>query len=511
VRVRLLCAIARARIEAKRPEEAGLAIRRCIELIRGGAGSTRDECLEVSRLAREALPDDPATARLLDEDLARCAPGDDALGRFRTLCGLAGIHRQRGRAREEVACLKEASETARQSGSRALMAEAEWLAARSAKGGLKAMTQLRRCLEVFRELGDHVAARHVEAHLLLSKLEHGKFTRSGRRAQLLGESWAKTARDAEGHAGEEGRERTASAAQPLVLVARAARLAGDLEGAETALEKALAALGEETGGALLLAATGTAARVALAKGKVRRAYEMNLRALRCALSDGSPERTAEALLGFGEFFVQGGAFATAMGVARGGLALARTGRGTGELPLRCLLGRLAVEVGDPAENELERAAELATTFHMPDETCQLYLERGWERFQRGALVDALSEAEQGIDLAARCGFRPLRAELLHLLGAAGCAAHDARAGDALEEALAESRAIAMPRLEWEILHATAWRHSLRGESELARAAASRAEEISLRVLGEVPRILQGIRWRSRLAVAHQGARRSKLC
>ena len=56
----------------------------------------------------------------------------------------------------------------------------------------------------------------------------------------------------------------------------------------------------------------------------------------------------------------GGAFVTAIGFARGGLALLRSAKRTHcELPLHCLLARLAVEVGDPSDPEFDRAAELA--------------------------------------------------------------------------------------------------------------------------------------------------------
>ena len=167
-------------------------------------------------------------------------------------------------------------------------------------------------------------------------------------------------------------------------------------------------------------------------------------------------------------------------------------------------------MGDPAAPELERAIALAASLDMPAETCRLYVERGWDRLRHGESEDAVSLAEQGIQIAGSLGFRPLRAELLHLAGAARSFAANSRAGASLDEALAESRAIAMPRLEWEILQTFVSLRERHGETERAKAAALRADEVSQSVLGGLPRPLQGLRWCSRLRVVHQGTRKRKL-
>ena len=124
--------------------------------------------------------------------------------------------------------------------------------------------------------------------------------------------------------------------------------------------------------------------------------------------------------------------------------------------------------------------------------------------------DALSLAKRGIQIAGSFGFRPLRTELLHLAGAARGFAVDAQDVDSLDEALAAARAIAIPRLEWEVLQTIMSLHERHGESEQAMAAASRADQISLPVLAGLPRILRGITWHSRIAVVDHGARKRKL-
>lgn len=529
-RLKLLCSLTLTCLEAGRMAQARREVERCVEVIVRAQEVTRDECLEVYRLALEVSSGEPTGGERIEQVLGRCRPGIDALHRFRSLCRIAQVYRERGCPDRELSFLKEAAETARESRSRALAAEAGWRRARALKERgecVKAMTGLRRSLEVFSELGDCGAAQRTGALLLLAELEAGKLSRAGRRARALADSWIRAAL-AERKAGsaptaavdlrrqEPPGTGSVSAAFHLVVLARTALLEGDFGSAERDLERALRELEDSpSGSAVAVAALRTAAQSSLATGDLARAYARNLRGLRCALEARSPDGAAEALLGFCEYFLQGGTFATAVGVARGGLALLRiTSSPQCELPLRRLLGRLGVEIGDArlAEEEFDKAMRLAASFDMPAETCAVCLERGWERLRSGDVGAASSLADQGLQIARRCAFHPLRAELLHLVGAADSASPDSRerAADALEEALAESRARALRRLEWDVLVSNAALYEALGREELAREAARRADEIETRVLGELPHMLRGIRWRCRGAVVNSRRRKSTL-
>ena len=162
----------------------------------------------------------------------------------------------------------------------------------------------------------------------------------------------------------------------------------------------------------------------------------------------------EALSGLVRFFVHSGALATASGMARGGLALVVARRlPHRELPLRRLLGRLAIEVGDSrqAEHQLEKARVLAESLDMAVETCRLYLERGWAKRLRGDFDAALSLAKEGIEIARRLGLHPLLDEFWHLVGAVESVssnpnANCERALTALDQALAGARSRKTPKL-----------------------------------------------------------------
>lgn len=491
-RLKLLASLAQVHLEAERLDDCRHLVDKCVQFVEAQGLSSDDEYLEVCRLVQEVEVQRAGPGKSFDHELSRLERRrlrSDLLGCFCSLLRIAHLQKLRGDWDGVEQSLQEALQTARESGSRSLVAQARrafGCLCRERKNYSAALTHFKQAKSIYEDLGDRVSVRQLDHLILLLELQSGRFEDAGESACRVAARWGRRAGGGEEpdsnarprpSAGELERlqrklqkkavppgehlalaelledagqlkaaeehyrrvlqvshkERAAvvNNVRPRAFLAlgRIEALRGRFEQALNLLRQSLCGQGSQPDREALSASYCEIAWICLEKADLVRAYRYYVRALQLALDYDSVDGFTNAIVGLAHFFAASCSAESSQNLIRGALLLVSTaGPSRAQIRLRWLLGRLAVENGDAktAEVELNVASRQAEELGLAVESCHILRERGWQRYRACDYSGAMEIARSGIEMAREMGLEPLLDDLLHLVGVIDSAVRNVR-------------------------------------------------------------------------------------